>query len=664
MNDDYSGEDVEVSEGVYLDGAENAPDDAYEELETIDPITEDDTLTETDGGEQSVDPDIINENVATLDTTVNVVSGDRVIITLIDGEPVVTGVVGGGDNMAADVQSALSSAEIAAQAAADAQGSATAAQNSATAAANAASVADGKAVAAASAAAAAQDSAKEANNGLSEVEKVVGTLNWIADHGRYVNQAGQTFDATKIYYTRSGTSPNYVYTMVDNPVAADIASYYILVIDESVQNFIASHVYLLNDSLSVTTDSTTGYKVRIDGDSVDVLNTSGTVVATFGTTARIGAATASNILLQSSGINFYSQGAQDPIVVINEDGIYYGDENGSEPYGNLTKYGFMFSGGENTSVSITPTFGENDDVTSYNLDFCADEGVLINAVTTPEYQFAGDAGFNLQPYSPAISFGVGFDNEGDYVSSSMSLETWGLYCSDGIEAGAYSDKRVTINNGGDGYIRLTNDNIDITESDNNVSATTSEVIRFEDTGGRAMGYVQGGAYTSGATSAQLAARNYGTGSSINNALTLYVYNDGSRGVTFSERAPWLSALNIGTTKTNDISSAVSVATQTYKSIGSLSLESGNWVITYGASFASNSTGRRFAFLYTSSDTAGSASWNRATLIEVNAVNGGATYVHGSFIVNPSSTTSYYLTCWQNSGSSLSCNGYMRAMKIG
>ena len=31
----------------------------------------------------------------------------------------------------------------------------------------------------------------------------------------------------KKYYTRSGTSPNYVYTLVENPVIADIATYYI-----------------------------------------------------------------------------------------------------------------------------------------------------------------------------------------------------------------------------------------------------------------------------------------------------------------------------------------------------------------------------------------------------------------------------------------------------
>lgn len=31
----------------------------------------------------------------------------------------------------------------------------------------------------------------------------------------------------KKYYTRSGTSPNYVYTLVENPVVADIATYYI-----------------------------------------------------------------------------------------------------------------------------------------------------------------------------------------------------------------------------------------------------------------------------------------------------------------------------------------------------------------------------------------------------------------------------------------------------
>lgn len=113
MDDDFTGEDVEVSAGVTLDGAQDAPSDAYETVETVDPVTEEDVLDETDGGDQGDDPEVINENTATLDTTVNVVEGDRVIITLIDGEPVVTGVVGGGDNMAADVASAVEAAETA-----------------------------------------------------------------------------------------------------------------------------------------------------------------------------------------------------------------------------------------------------------------------------------------------------------------------------------------------------------------------------------------------------------------------------------------------------------------------------------------------------------------------------------------------------------------------
>lgn len=42
-----------------------------------------------------------------------------------------------------------------------------------------------------------------------------------------------TPDQDKTYYTRSGVSPNYVYTKVDNPVAASMSTYYEIVVEDS-----------------------------------------------------------------------------------------------------------------------------------------------------------------------------------------------------------------------------------------------------------------------------------------------------------------------------------------------------------------------------------------------------------------------------------------------
>lgn len=97
------------------------------------------------------------------------------------------------------------------------------------------------------------------------------------------------------------------YTLVTSPVAAELPTYYELSIDESVQNYIASHIYLLNDGLYVTTDSS-DYKVRIDGDSVDIIDGNGEVVSSFGETIQLGRSDAyalyeaGNSLLDGSGM--------------------------------------------------------------------------------------------------------------------------------------------------------------------------------------------------------------------------------------------------------------------------------------------------------------------------------------------------------------------------
>ena len=48
----------------------------------------------------------------------------------------------------------------------------------------------------------------------------------IGEGPEYVKTKDISIDNTKTYYTRSGTSPNYTYTEVENPVVADIATYY------------------------------------------------------------------------------------------------------------------------------------------------------------------------------------------------------------------------------------------------------------------------------------------------------------------------------------------------------------------------------------------------------------------------------------------------------
>ena len=150
-----------------------------------------------------------------------------------------------------------------------------------------------------------------------------------------------------------------------------------------------------------------------------------------------------------------------------------------------------------------------------------------------------------------------------------------------------------------------------------------------------------------------------SGGTLTGSLTL----DNSS-VSISHPDTWRDALGIGTVKSSTISTNVSVAKSTYKSIGSISLEAGKWIITYGASYSTSTSGLRSTYLYTSQDAAADTSWYLATCIQTAPASGGSTYHHGSHIVTPSATQTYYLSVWQNSGGSLNCKGAIYAVKVG
>lgn len=156
------------------------------------------------------------------------------------------------------------------------------------------------------------------------------------------------------------------------------------------------------------------------------------------------------------------------------------------------------------------------------------------------------------------------------------------------------------------------------------------------------------------------------GSPAYNSLWLGLKDDGTPTVYFGGSAAqqaWRDALGIGTVKELDVSRNVSVATSTDKSLGSLTLEAGKWVVEYGTFFSSASSGIACTYLYTSKDTAASAYWYRATCVQT-AVSGSNTWHQGSTILNLTASTTVYLTVWHNTGSAKNCQGQMRAIKVG
>jgi len=106
--------------------------------------------------------------------------------------------------------------------------------------------------------------------------------------------------------------------------------------------------------------------------------------------------------------------------------------------------------------------------------------------------------------------------------------------------------------------------------------------------------------------------------------------------------------------------AVSVPDSTHTIILQLTLAAGLWLISGTASYASNATGYRQA--YVTDDPDSTTAINTITEIE-NAVSGTITSLSFSGVVKLAASTTLYVKVRQNSGSNLNTFGVFNAVKI-
>ena len=127
----------------------------------------------------------------------------------------------------------------------------------------------------------AQKSADSALVSLSTVEDVVGVLNWITAHGTMTANGSTALDPSKVYFIRDNNGDyhvgNYYYSIVSEPKAEERTSYYTLSIDESVQNYVATHVVVDTEGLWLIPDSG-GNKVLIATGAGSSYTTAGTYI--------------------------------------------------------------------------------------------------------------------------------------------------------------------------------------------------------------------------------------------------------------------------------------------------------------------------------------------------------------------------------------------------
>ena len=114
---------------------------------------------------------------------------------------------------------------------------------------------------------------------LSVVEDVVGTLNWISEHGTYALSQDTEVIPGKHYFTRHGDS----YDIVLDPSGDPSSEGYFELsgIDEAVTNYVSTHLSLTDAGLWVVNDNRS-YKILLASDGMKVYDSEGNLVASFG----------------------------------------------------------------------------------------------------------------------------------------------------------------------------------------------------------------------------------------------------------------------------------------------------------------------------------------------------------------------------------------------
>ena len=202
-----------------------------------------------------------------IEKTINCTAGDKVQVRVSGGRAWITGNASApptDDTTAIKADTTATAAQIVAadaKATADAvEGIAEAAQASATTAANAAAsavIAAGNAQTAANSAQSSADNASEyaarALGNLSTVQSVAETLTWITAHGTMTLTTDVTPDPTHVYFVVDAggdyTVNGVTYAIVTEPDVADMGTYYELSIDESLNNYVGTHLALDSEGL-------------------------------------------------------------------------------------------------------------------------------------------------------------------------------------------------------------------------------------------------------------------------------------------------------------------------------------------------------------------------------------------------------------------------------
>lgn len=199
----------------------------------------------------------------------------------------------------------------------------------------------------------ASEYASRAYANLSTVQNITETLNWIAQHGTMTLTSDVALDPTHIYFVVDAQGDYVVngthYAVVTEPDIADIGTYYELSIDESLNNYVATHLAVDSEGLWIIPEAN-GNKVLIATGSGSTYTTAGTYIidstddvnAKFlADRAQIGNDDEAHLLITPERQTFYHSNGTRQAVKISKGQVVVGNDGTKqhEIWQELSQYG-------------------------------------------------------------------------------------------------------------------------------------------------------------------------------------------------------------------------------------------------------------------------------------------------------------------------------------
>lgn len=215
-----------------------------------------------------------------VELTIAAKAGDNVQIRVANGQAWLTGNGSApptDDTTAEAAQTTADRAEVRAQTAAETAAEAEAAAQAAM---TFATTAEEAAEAAQESAQNASEYAARALGNLSTVQSVAETLTWITQHGTMTLTSDTALDPTHVYFVQDPGGDYVVggvtYAVVTEPNVSEIGTYYELTIDESLNNYVGTHLALTSEGLWLLPATSGTNKVLIATGAGSTYTTAGT----------------------------------------------------------------------------------------------------------------------------------------------------------------------------------------------------------------------------------------------------------------------------------------------------------------------------------------------------------------------------------------------------